>query len=292
MTTRRVVTGHVSALLALPGEVNTAAALAASTTLPGGWSLGPPTAGRADVEVTVGATAGVTADPYTVRVRLPRSAASSGTLAYVTYTALERTRQCQHKATVHATALHAPDGRAVLLLGSKGAGKTSTALALAERGWLHAGDDLVVLGEEGDGTVSVWPGKPAAAIRDPARPLAPKPQRTLEPFASSSAPLAWVVRMVVHPALATAALTAAVPLSVNEKLRLHELLARYISGLPTPVSGVDSVPYGPVWPLDTSALACWRSHLITRLAGCRFDYLAAPCPEAAADLLTEEADTG
>jgi ABC-type branched-subunit amino acid transport system ATPase component len=92
-------------------------------------------------------------------------------------------------ATVHATALHTPEGRTVLLLGAKGAGKTSTALALTERSWVHAGDDLVVLGEN-------------------------------------------------------------------------------------------------------RACARWRSHLITRLASCRFDYLYAPYPETAADLLTKEADTG
>jgi hypothetical protein len=114
----------------------------------------------------------------------------------------------------------------------------------------------------------------------------------LEPFAAAPAPLAWVVRLAVHPALTTPALTPAMPLSVNERLRLHELLARYISGLPTPLNGVTGVPYGPVWPLDTPALARWRSHLITRLAVCRFDYLYAPGPQTAADLLAKEADTG
>ncbi|MGW3627842.1 hypothetical protein [Streptomyces sp. NPDC000880] len=73
--------------------------------------------------------------------------------------------------------------------------------------------------------------------------------------------------MAVHPSLATASLTPAVPLSVNERLRLrlHEMLGRYISGLPTPVGGVAGVPYGPVWPLDTPALARWRSHSSPRL---------------------------
>ncbi|MFC0599251.1 hypothetical protein [Streptomyces palmae] len=216
--------------------------------------------------------------------------AASDTLAYVTYTALERVRQQQSKLTVHATALIAPDGRAVLLLGSKAAGKTSTALALAERGWTHAGDDLVVLGESGEGTVEVWPGRPTAAVRDPARPLAPKPQRALEPFAAGPGPLAWVVRLAVHPVLVTASLTPALPLSVNERLRLHEMLARYISGLPTPLGGVTGVPYGPVWPLDTPALARWRSRLIAAMANCRFEYLHAPSPETAADLLTKEAE--
>lgn len=292
MTTHRLTTGHVSAVLTLPAELDITAARAASLALPGGWSLEPMGTGGPGVravEVSTGAPR-VTVDRQTVRVRLPQPVADSDTLAYVTYTALERVRQQQHKVTLHATALHAPDGRAVLLLGAKGAGKTSTALALAARGWVHAGDDLVVLGD--DGGISVWPGKPTAAVRIPGRPLAPKPQHALAPFAPGPAPLGRIVRVAVHPALTAGALTPASPLSVNEQLRLHENLARYISGLPTPLTGVTGVPYGPVWPLDTPALARWRSHLITTLADCRFDYLHAPDPETAADLLTKETETG
>ncbi|WP_028193200.1 hypothetical protein [Salinispora pacifica] len=289
MTVHRLVTGHISARLALPEYLDTTAAQAASRALPGGWTLtADPATEAVDVEVTTGAAA-VTVAAVTVRLRLPAHVAASNSLAYVTYTAFERARQHQRKATVHATALIAPDGQAVLLLGAKGAGKTSTALALAAQGWTHAGDDVVVLGESDDGRVSVWPGKPTAAIRDPARPLAPKPQLALEPFATGLAPLARVVRMAVHPALDTASLTPAVPLSVNERLRLHETLGRYISGLPTPITGVAGVPYGPVWPLDSPALARWRSHLIARLAVGPFDYLYAPDPDTAADLLTKEA---
>ncbi|NYT94717.1 MULTISPECIES: hypothetical protein [Salinispora] len=289
MTVHRLVTGHISARLALPEYLDTTAAQAASRALPGGWTLtADPATEAVDVEVTTGAAA-VTVAAVTVRLRLPAHVAASNSLAYVTYTAFERARQHQRKATVHATALIAPDGQAVLLLGAKGAGKTSTALALAAQGWTHAGDDVVVLGESDDGRVSVWPGKPTAAIRDPARPLAPKPQLALEPFATGLAPLARVVRMAVHPALDTASLTPAVPLSVNERLRLHETLGRYISGLPTPITGVAGVPYGPVWPLDSPALARWRSHLIARLAVGQFDYLYAPDPDTAADLLTKEA---
>lgn len=290
MSVHRLATGHVSAHLALPRQLDTTAARAADRALPGGWTLTAVPATAAEVEVTTGAAA-VTVAGDTVRLRLPQAVAASDTLAYVTYTATERVRQQQRKVTVHATALIAPGGRAVLLLGAKGAGKTSTALALATRGWTHAGDDLVVLGESDDGTVQVWPGKPTAAVRDPARPLAPKPQRALEPFAVGPALLVRIVRMAVHPVLVTASLTPAVPLSVNERLRLHEMLARHISGLPTPITGVTGVPYGPVWPLDTPALARWRSHLIARIAGCRFDYLYAAGPETAADLLAKEAET-
>lgn len=294
MITYRISTGYVDAVLALPEEADPTAARTACRALPGGWYLkpppAPPGAGWADIEVTPGEAA-VTADAHTVRLRLPGSTATSNTLAHVTYTALERARQQQRKATVHATALHTPAGTAVLLLGTKGAGKTSTALALAERGWRHAGDDLVVLGEGSGKCLVVWPGKPTAALRDPARPLTPKPQRDLDPFTTDPAPLGWVVRVAVHPSLTTASLAPALPLSVNERLRLHENLARYISGLPTPLNGVTGVPYGPVWPLDTPACARWRSRLVTQLASCRFDYLYAPGPNTAADLLAKEAST-
>ncbi|HEY1621709.1 MAG TPA: hypothetical protein VGG25_29080 [Streptosporangiaceae bacterium] len=287
MSVHRLVTGHAAGVLSLPEEADTTAARSAGRNLPGGWTLTQASAtGPAAVEVTTGAAAVTGGEP--VRLQLPAAVADSSTLAYATYTALEGIRQRQHKVTVHATALIRPDGRAVLLLGAKGAGKTSTALALAARGWTHAGDDLVVLGETSDSALAIWPGKPTAAIRDPARPLAPKLHQDLKPFADDPAPLARIVRLAVHPALAGASVTPAVPLSVNERLRLHEMLGRYISGLPTPVGGVTGPPYGPVWPLDTPALARWRSHLIARLGGCQFDYLHAPGPEAAADLLTKE----
>jgi hypothetical protein len=288
MSMHRLVTGHVSAFLSLPMGVDTTAARSADRALPGGWTLtAASAAAAAGVEVTTGPAA-VIGGRNKVRLQLPAAVAASGTLAYATYTALEPIRQRQRKVTVHATALTSPDGEALLLLGSKAAGKTSTALALAIRGWTHAGDDLVVLGETSDGGLAVWPGKPTAAIRDPSRPLAPKLQQVLAPFAAGPAPLARVVRLAIHPALVVPSLTSGAPLSVNERLRLHEMLGRYISGLPTPVGGVFGMPYGPVWPLDTPELARWRSHFITRLEGCRFGYLHAPGAEEAADLLAAE----
>ncbi|MEU9288754.1 hypothetical protein AB0D57_29755 [Streptomyces sp. NPDC048275] len=76
--------------------------------------------------------------------------------------------------------------------------------------------------------------------------------------------------------------------SANEQLRLHEALARYISGLPTPLTGPSGTPYGPVWPLDTVPLARWRAHLIVRLQQHPYSYLYAPDPQIAADLITGE----
>ncbi|WP_103529556.1 hypothetical protein [Streptomyces sp. SM12] len=284
----RITTGHVTATAVLHAGVRATAAAAVARTLPGGWAAEDvPVAGRPHLQVAVGPPAVSTAGGV-VRVRLPATAAATATLAYVTYTALERARQQQQMLTLHGTALHAPGGEAVLLLGTKGAGKTTTALALAARGWLHAGDDLVVLAQQAtSGGLEILPGKPVAAIRDRLRPLDPKPLLDLAPFATAAAPLTRIVRLAVHPH-APPALRPATPLSGTERLRLHEGLARYISGLPTPLTGVADTPHSPVWPLDTAALARWRTDLLTRLEQHRFDYLTAPDAESAADLLTKE----
>ncbi|QCX77231.1 hypothetical protein C9F11_17895 [Streptomyces sp. YIM 121038] len=66
------------------------------------------------------------------------------------------------------TVLHASaavkDGRAVLTLGKKGAGKTTTALLLARQGWGLLANDRVFARTEADGTVKVLPWPSAAAI--------------------------------------------------------------------------------------------------------------------------------
>ena len=66
------------------------------------------------------------------------------------------------------TVLHASaavkDGRAVLTLGTKGAGKTTTALLLARQGYGLLANDRVFVRPEPDGTIKVLPWPSAAAI--------------------------------------------------------------------------------------------------------------------------------
>ncbi len=60
---------------------------------------------------------------------------------------------------VHAALLALPPALgegAVLLLGDSGAGKSSTALALARGGWALAGDDAAVLLADAEGGVAAW----------------------------------------------------------------------------------------------------------------------------------------
>ena len=286
-------TGHTTAALVLPPDLDTQAAAACAPYLPGGWEI-HPIIGRAArrsplLEIELSDVPHVEVDGDTVRLHLTRDAAESATLAYATYTALERARQQHRMLTVHGNSVVTPDGRGVLLLGHKGAGKTATTLALAERGWTHAGDDLAVLSEDEKG---VWlvPGKPTAAVRpaDPNLWHEPKPVIELQPFTDGAVPLAGVVRLTTHPAIPRPASTPAAPFSKNECLRLHEALARYLSGLPTPLTGPGAAPYGPVWPLDTPELARWRTHLITLLEQLPYRYLYAPDPQSAADMITKE----
>ncbi|OKJ78573.1 hypothetical protein [Streptomyces sp. CB02460] len=288
-----VTTGHLTATLELPPGLSTGPAVTAANRLPGGWSLAPLPANSAmDGPVLTVSDAGpepaVRVEGQTVHLTLLHQAARTSTLAYVTYTALERSRQQRQMLPLHANAMVSPSGLGILLLGNKGAGKTSVVLALGSRGWTHAGDDLAVLAEAASDLL-VLPGKPTAAVRpgDPGLWQAPKPVITLTPFLHIPVPLAGVIRLTVHPAVPGPLLTSATPFSPNEQLRLHEALARYISGLPTPLTGPAGAPYGPVWPLDDPSLARWRAHLVARLEQHPYGYLHAPDPRSAADLITQ-----
>ncbi|ARF73053.1 hypothetical protein B7C62_12840 [Kitasatospora albolonga] len=294
MSPAAVATGHLTAALELPPGLDPCQALTAADRLPGGWSLSPLSVGGEPCPV-VGVTVTDTAPETTVsgsrvQLSLTQRAARSATLAYTTYTALERARQERHMLTLHANAAVTPSGRGVLLLGNKGAGKTSVTLALGERGFTHAGDDLSVLAEDGSGELLLLPGKATATVRpkDARRWQDPKPVIGLAPFLRRPVSLAAVVRLTVHPDVPSAVLVPATPFSANEQLRLHEALARCISGIPTPLTGPGGAPYGPVWPLDTPRLARWRTHLVARLEQRPYTYAYAPDAGSAADLITRE----
>jgi hypothetical protein len=58
--------------------------------------------------------------------------------------------RCARLFHLHAAALMHPAGAAVLVVGASGAGKTTTALALLEAGFLYLGDDAIFLAPEPD----------------------------------------------------------------------------------------------------------------------------------------------
>lgn len=64
---------------------------------------------------------------------------------------------------LHGAALAAEDGRAVLVMGQAESGKSTTALALRDRGFRFLADDACALDADG----RLWPGPPMLATRSP-----------------------------------------------------------------------------------------------------------------------------
>lgn len=65
--------------------------------------------------------------------------------------------------TIHATAV-ALDGRAALLMGPPGSGKSDLALRLIEAGWTLVADDRVILSQRSERLVAVPPSRLAGLI--------------------------------------------------------------------------------------------------------------------------------
>ena len=59
------------------------------------------------------------------------------------------------------------DGRAILIAGPAGAGKSTLAAALVDAGGRLVSDDLSVLAATDDGPPQLWPGRPAIRLVDP-----------------------------------------------------------------------------------------------------------------------------
>lgn len=300
-TELRLDTGYVTAALTLPDELagGDLASIRDEVTrsLPGGWHTSVPPPTHPHARIVVSPTAGtprVALDGHTdaqegevVLVELPVSGVASATLAYVTYTVTERARQQRRMVTTHASALATPEGRGVVLLGDKATGKTSTAMALLRHGYRLLGDDLIVLAARPHG-LEVLAGKKITAVRDPEviRGYEPKPCVDLtDPSAPRSAPVVLAVRLAVHPG-AVAMVAAGTPLSVGERLRLAENLARYITGTPTPLR-LDPEVHAPVYPLDSPACAQTRTMVIRQLAELGLRYLYAPTAHQAAGMIEE-----
>lgn len=288
----RLDTGYLTIALTVPDEVTDSvlAAVHAEVTrlLPGGWHAGDPPPLDPDLRLAVT----ITERPHIalagehVLVGLPAPVVASVTLAYVTYTAAEHARQQRGMITTHASAVTTPEGRGVVLLGDKGSGKTDTALALAGKGYLPLGDDLIVLATRPE-RLEVWTGKQIATVRQPGAVLGYETKTAvhLGQPATPVAGVALVVRVGIHPA-ARRAMVAGTPLSVAERLRLAENLARYITGTPTPLT-LEPEVYAPVYPLDNPACAGTRAAVIRQIADVGLCYLHAPSAHQAAGMMEE-----
>jgi hypothetical protein len=218
-----------------------------------GWRLGADPgdcAARPRLTVTVGPAALTrrTREPDEFGLCLPPHLMGSPRLAYLSYTLLEGHHQRAGMLTLHAAAVVLSSDVDVLILGDKSSGKTTTLHALAERGGMPAGDDVIAL-RCIDDSLQVLPSKRVATVRGPARHSVLRDQSQVQldmrcPFLERPAPITHIFRVNVHPG-STALLLQAHGLSVGERLRLHENLGRYLSGVHYERSeaGIHSIPH-------------------------------------------------
>ncbi len=168
-------------------------------------------------------------------------------------------------------------GTAVLILGDKGSGKTSLLRCLVERGYYPAGDDLVVVGAH---PPTVWPGNRLSRRRPPAGVSGAYERRIIEvsdpgQFWHGSATIGHVVRVNLYPANPTPAMWDNGPDGLQEALRLHENLGRYIRGVATPFYWRDGVPVLSLPYLDDASCMRTRARIVSLTFGMPIRYLSA-----------------
>ncbi len=286
----RVSTGHVSGWLKTPLPRNDMFELARSLEgrLPGGWAV-VDVADAPDVSaemvfsfgVRVSSVALICADPLNCVISL-RESSTPERIGYITYAVLERERQLRGMVTVHGSAALLPSGGAVLLLGDKGSGKTSTLLQLAALGARPIGDDLLVLRLAG-AKVEILPGKRISAVRymdmAPIGTLQYESKREVDlldhGFIETAADIRKIVRLNIHSATTENLTRRAAPASLAERLRLHENFVRYINGSATPLEISSGCTFGVTFPMDCDRCARTRSTLIAALLGRQYYYVQA-----------------
>ncbi|MCI2421144.1 hypothetical protein MOQ72_27240 [Saccharopolyspora sp. K220] len=296
-TNVHLLTGAVTASVTAPDLVSSSVLdrIARSTgpMLPGGWHPSPPGATDPEIRIvlirTVGTPSISLSDTNTVVLHLREEELTGDALAYITYTVAERARQRRGMVTVHATAATSPAGHTVLLVGDKGAGKTTTLLALVDRGWRPLGDDLLILTTSNDAPYVVA-GKRTSAVRQPGgarHGYETKALYDLGPHDPAKPELITaVVRLSIHPGTLPTTSIKPVRLSLVERLRLAENFGRYISGLPTPLALAPEV-CAQVYPLDHADAAAARTALIAAINTLGLSYLQAPYAHTSADLIEE-----
>lgn len=215
---------------------------------------------------------------------------SAEELLYLAYLVLENQLQRSGFVTLHAAGACWQD-RGVLLLGTQGAGKTTTLLRLCrDHGAAMIGNDLVVAGGPGEVPVALAGTRhvrlrhaSVARVMPELLGLFPgeitdswRVKRTLSPArlgivsAAGSAPVVAVVFVHVDPRYQE--LVDEPGDTLAHRLNLHENAVRYIRGGSTPwLAGGRFGPYVP--PLDDPAAHAGRTATLERLLA-RSRYIA------------------
>lgn len=206
-------------------------------------------------------------------------------IPYLVYAMTERVRQQELSiVTVHAAAV-SKENHGLLILGDKGAGKTSLLLSLGiDCGYKIIGNDLVLL-QDGS-PLTLFAGLPSIDIRDsivdkfqklqdlkkPKNPeLGPYERKThvypqdVEIMVETNpVPVCAVVRVNLHDSNPQTVCSAKIP-TTTELLRLNENFSRYIRGLTTPVEIKDGKIQGYYPSFDTKELCEMRNRMINQL---------------------------
>lgn len=208
-------------------------------------------------------------------------------IPHLVYAMTERIRQQEFGiVTVHAAAA-SKDGQGLLIMGDKGAGKTSLLLSLClEHGYKVVGNDLVLL--QNRESLTLVAGSHAIDVRDCVKKrferlksldsynrsnLGPYeiktrvyPQEVGMEIETSAVPVSRVFRVDAHDLNTQTVCTAEIPI-VTELLRLNENLSRYIRGATTPVEIKEGRIKGYYPSFDTEELGTMRNDMINKLIG-------------------------
>jgi hypothetical protein len=233
-------------------------------------------------------------------VNAARGEVAGDGLLHLAYLVLENQLQCRGYVTLHAAAACWGE-RAVLLLGSAGAGKTTTTLRLCrDHGAAMIGNDLVVAGGPGDvptALVGTWHLRlrHASVVRVMPELVGLFPSDvtdswrakcTLSParlgIGAAAGPAQIHATVFVHVDPGYGQLVDEPGDTLVHRLNLHENAVRYIRGGSTPwLSRGRFGPYVP--PLDSPAAHAGRTAALERLLeGSR--YVAGP-PAAVAEYI-------
>jgi hypothetical protein len=251
----------------------------------------------------VGGPARVEGDPQDggVRIVAPDQALGAEDVIYLSYLALESQMNRRGLITLHCAAVER-DGRAVLLLGHAGAGKTSAALLLCrEQGFRLLGNDLVVVGGVDEaravaGTTHLRLRRSAVERCIPAL-LGLFGKATGDPWREKTdvTPEQAGISLGIAPAQVGAVVFVRVEedysqvvasdgQSLVHRLNLYENSLRYARGASTPwLLGADH-RFGPFVPsFDSAAAHAARTATLERLMACSW-YVAGPARLVAAHI--------
>lgn len=231
-------------------------------------------------------------------------------LPFIAYSLSERIRQeSLGECSMHAAAVATKDGKSILILGDKGSGKTSMAIALGrELDFGLVGNDLIVVRTENE-KLSIPAGNQIFDIRaavmrnyfndslqDKSRVEMTHPYEDKITILPNELGIKQgfdlrgiiaIIRVNIHPGNEPTIINEG-PRKTQEVLRLRENLSRYIRGMTTPLSIEGSLVRGSFPSLDTQELEEMRNRMILSMLSMPFFYVVSDSPQKAAYKLTHE----